>query len=433
MKSAQYSSLTPRLKHARILSPTYTENTSMMSPSKSLKTHLNIKSLKIGQNPKEKNYFPQWLLNREDFLNSLTIEDLSLNPAHICTKPNSQRDQMERMALKVWTQDCEFFKHLTDHSANEVRKKLSTVHFSKGETLIKEGDDSQCMYIICSGVAEILKNGLNLSETIAAKNTVGESGIKNNQKRSATVVAKTEISALMLKIQDYDDIVRRQKYREKFEMVDYLKGIKFFSGFFGSKLETIAYNLFTMQYFSDQIIYSTNEEALNFYIIREGSVRFEKTVMLNLKSRYPGSQKSFIRKRVYTKVIRECSSGEFFGEEEIISNENRKSSAICSSDKTIIWILKKNAFMNVFSERDKQMMADQANMRPDTADLKQKVKNEFMDEVLRVDALMDATHLSPMPIGRVDLNRRNNIINGIIKRHKNKINQQLQSERVFIE
>lgn len=414
-------------RSSRYLSPKYTLPPYL--PSKSLKS---ISKQKTPTN-EAKSYFPDWLLNRKDFINSLTIEDLSLNPAQICIKPYSQRDTMERSALKLWTEECEFFKHLTDHSANEVRKKLSTVYLKKGETLIREGDESECMFIICTGVAEIFKNNVGISENIVAKNTVGESGIKNNQKRSATVIAKTDISALMLRLEDYDDIVRRQKYREKFEMVDYLKSLTFFCNFFNSKLETIAYNLFTMQYFKGQTIYASDEEPINFYIIKKGSVKFEKKVAFRLKSRFPGSEKKFIRKRVYTKVMRECHSGEFFGEEEIIMNVNRKSRVVCSSDRTILWILKKDFFVNIFNEKDQQKMLDEVKNRPNTNELNKKVKNEFVDEVNKLSAIMDATQLSNSPNGRLFQSRRLGVINGIINRHNKFINQQLLSDRIFIE
>ena len=340
---------------------------------------------------------------------------------------------MERSALKLWTEDCEFFKHLTDHSANEVRKKLTTVYFNQGETLIREGDESECMLIICSGVAEIFKNNVGLSENIVAKNTVGESGIKNNQKRSATVTAKTHISALLLRLKDYDDIVRRQKYREKFEMVDYLKSLPFFQDFFNSKLETIAYNLFTMQYYKGQLIYACDEEPINFYIIKKGSVKFKKKVAFKLKSRFPGSEKKFVRKRVYTKVMRECHSGEFFGEEEIITKVNRKCSAVCSSDRTILWILKKDFFGTVFNEKDTQRMLDEVRSRPNTKELNKKVRNEFVSEVNKLSAIMDATQVSSSVNGRLSQSRRLDMINGIISRHKKFINQQLLSDRIFIE
>ena len=75
-------------------------------------------------------------------------------------------------------------------------------------------------------------------------------------------------------------------------MIEYLKSIPFFCNFYGSKLERIAWNLFPMQYKKNQIIYSINDEAMNFYIIRQGSVKMEKTVSLKLKSRMPCGYKS---------------------------------------------------------------------------------------------------------------------------------------------
>ncbi|MBI5005576.1 MAG: cyclic nucleotide-binding domain-containing protein [Nitrosomonadales bacterium] len=79
---------------------------------------------------------------------------------------------------------AELFRHETD---------LLTL--SAGQTLFKEGEQGDLMYVLMSGVAEIIVKG-RVVELPEAGAIVGEMAMIDDGARSATVVAKTECKFL---------------------------------------------------------------------------------------------------------------------------------------------------------------------------------------------------------------------------------------------
>ena len=75
---------------------------------------------------------------------------------------------------------AELFSHETD---------LQTL--SAGQTLFKEGEAGELMYVLMSGTAEIIVNS-RVVETAEAGAIIGEMGMIDEGARSATVVAKSE-------------------------------------------------------------------------------------------------------------------------------------------------------------------------------------------------------------------------------------------------
>ncbi|MBY0517174.1 MAG: cyclic nucleotide-binding domain-containing protein [Bacteriovoracaceae bacterium] len=80
-----------------------------------------------------------------------------------------------------------------------------------GETLIHEGEKSDCMYILKSGelVVSKFKDGKPTQlGYIQAGETVGEMSFLDNLNRSATVKAHTDCEVLMINRPHFDEEVR---------------------------------------------------------------------------------------------------------------------------------------------------------------------------------------------------------------------------------
>ncbi len=74
----------------------------------------------------------------------------------------------------------ELFRHETE---------LQTL--SAGQTLFKEGEPAELMYVLMSGTVEVIVNN-RVVETAEAGAIIGEMGMIDEGARSATVVAKTD-------------------------------------------------------------------------------------------------------------------------------------------------------------------------------------------------------------------------------------------------
>lgn len=63
--------------------------------------------------------------------------------------------------------------------------------YKQGETIFKEGDDGEVMYVVIEGEVDIIING-KVVETVEPGIMFGEGALITNERRSATAVAHTD-------------------------------------------------------------------------------------------------------------------------------------------------------------------------------------------------------------------------------------------------
>jgi CRP-like cAMP-binding protein len=81
-----------------------------------------------------------------------------------------------------------------------------------GEVLLREGDISDCVYIVLAGEADVTRitNGVPiLLSTMAPGAIVGESGVVLDQPRAATLTARSPLTVLRLDASTYLDLIRQ--------------------------------------------------------------------------------------------------------------------------------------------------------------------------------------------------------------------------------
>jgi CRP/FNR family cyclic AMP-dependent transcriptional regulator len=119
------------------------------------------------------------------------------------SKTNLPSDQVFSKLKEV-----QFFKMYSGNNA--VIKKIAALctrkKFKKGSSIIKEGEYGDELFIFLSGEIEIVKVTLQGEHyTLSTLNSnmggvsVGEFALIDNDKRSATVIAKTECECLVIK------------------------------------------------------------------------------------------------------------------------------------------------------------------------------------------------------------------------------------------
>jgi CRP-like cAMP-binding protein len=82
------------------------------------------------------------------------------------------------------------------------RDILLTKEFKAGETIIREGETGEHLYLIISGSVQILKNHRNTPQQVATLTNgeiLGEIGVLSNEPRSATAIALEDTKVVMVK------------------------------------------------------------------------------------------------------------------------------------------------------------------------------------------------------------------------------------------
>jgi cGMP-dependent protein kinase 1 len=90
------------------------------------------------------------------------------------------------------------FSQLTNEEKEAVLSLATTQNFSSGEVIIKEGDLGDTLHIIKAGEVSVFQNDI-LRRKMTKGSYYGEQAIINNSARTATIIAATEVSVLVIK------------------------------------------------------------------------------------------------------------------------------------------------------------------------------------------------------------------------------------------
>ena len=117
------------------------------------------------------------------------------------------------------------FAQLSASQTETLLGHMDEVIFPEGTPLFQEGDHGDRLYYIIAGFLEVLKtSGSNQSRVLASMGpgeSLGEMAIIDELPRSATVVARSEVHALVLTREAFDQVV----HEEPAIGVEVLKGL----------------------------------------------------------------------------------------------------------------------------------------------------------------------------------------------------------------
>jgi CRP/FNR family cyclic AMP-dependent transcriptional regulator len=115
------------------------------------------------------------------------------------------RDEGDPMKTAQFLQEQPLFGGVDDDAMEAIVPLLQEVTFAAGEVIVREGDDGDAMFLICTGAVEVLKAGPEVDDGLGRRIAVlgvgdvfGEMEVIDMQRRSATVRALEPVTALAL-------------------------------------------------------------------------------------------------------------------------------------------------------------------------------------------------------------------------------------------
>jgi CRP-like cAMP-binding protein len=91
------------------------------------------------------------------------------------------------------------------------RHAKDAVSFSAGQTVFKQGDAGDLMYVVQAGELEVLHNGHRL-ETLGEGNIFGEMSLINEEPRSVSIVALTDVRLVPIDLKHFMFLVEETPY-----------------------------------------------------------------------------------------------------------------------------------------------------------------------------------------------------------------------------
>jgi CRP-like cAMP-binding protein len=99
-----------------------------------------------------------------------------------------------------------FFQGWTDDELEHFERIVDRASFAAGDVLIRQGRPGQAFLIVTAGEAEVTRDGLSL-RLLHQGDHAGEMALLDESPASATVVARTEVDALLLHRRDFHNLL----------------------------------------------------------------------------------------------------------------------------------------------------------------------------------------------------------------------------------
>lgn len=224
-------------------------------------------------------------------------------------------EQIQRIRNRV--SQSFMFSALDEKDLKTVIDAMDEVQFMKNETVIKQGEDGEVLYLLDSGKLDCYKKFNNDANDTFLKNyypgdAFGELALLYNAPRAATIIATENSKMWSLDRATFNHIVkdasmkRRQMYEKFLKSVEILKSIDSY------EINQISDSLKIRKFKAGDMIIQQNEEGEEFYIIEEGEANATKCLAGTTRET----------------VVKQYKRGEYFGELALIKNDKRAANVI---------------------------------------------------------------------------------------------------------
>ncbi len=106
----------------------------------------------------------------------------------------------------IFLKSVDIFKHATTEELGGVAALTEEVHFAPGETIFREGEPVDAIYLVLKGRVAVEGNGQVVRE-VGEKQAFGTVAALDRNPAIHTVKAIDAVYALKLNAQDFDDIL----------------------------------------------------------------------------------------------------------------------------------------------------------------------------------------------------------------------------------
>ena len=183
-------------------------------------------------------------------------------------------DALKKVSL-LWDAQDEDKSNLNEQQLAKIAEIVEVVHYKAGTSIIKKGELGKIFYMIKEGVTTVtdLAAGVTMADsTLTAGAYFGEMALMSDAPRSATIVAKTDVTLLCLSREAFQNVLGPLK-----EVMDHngnmrlLDTVFLFQAGLTTKEKEMVYKSFQFEVAKKgQAIVNEGEKGSKFYILKSG-------------------------------------------------------------------------------------------------------------------------------------------------------------------
>jgi CRP-like cAMP-binding protein len=130
----------------------------------------------------------------------VTVGDVTARDENRAKKLQLKREILARMPL---------FRPLNDREILRILQVTDVGAYKNGESVIREGDKGEELFIVLSGKVKVMRGDAQLA-TLSPGDHFGEMALVRSQPRSATVISDGTSELMIVRRQDFFEILRKE-------------------------------------------------------------------------------------------------------------------------------------------------------------------------------------------------------------------------------
>jgi len=261
------------------------------------------------------------------------------------------------------------FRACSEEELMNLIDVFDSEEFPAGSTVIQQGDEGEYFYVVESGKLDITirmdddeSNEVHVGVPYVPGSAFGELALMYGSPRAATIYAKDECKLWKIDRRAFRGITGQHKLKQSEKHLEFLRKVKIGDKILGEVLEASDIHAMALAIQKDtfhngDVIVREGESGDVFYLIETGSVDVFK------KGKSDGP-------------ITTLSSGQFFGERALLSEDVRQATCIASSEVQCLFLMRDDFVLML---GDLQDLLDKNACKEGEAQVKEKMT--AVDEV----------------------------------------------------
>ena len=252
-----------------------------------------------------------------------------------------EKTEEQKEQIKLILSDNFMFKSLESKNQDIVIMAMKIVKCVAGDTVIKQGDDGDELFIVGQGKLRCCKlfDG-NAEETYlktyGAGEVFGELSLMYNTPRAASIYADEESELYSLDRDTFNHIVKNATIQRRNKYEEFLKSIEILNDLDNYERQKICDCLETEQFKKGDLVIKEGDHGDRFFFIQEGTAEA-------FKNQEDGKEK----------VVFDFKENDYFGELALLNGDKRQASIRVTSNEFTVASLSKLSFKRLLGPIEK--------------------------------------------------------------------------------
>jgi len=318
-------------------------------------------------------------LNKKQGVSGQSVQPAANTPVYTVEK-----DFHSKTLIKEAILENDFLKNLSLTQVSELVEAMHEKKIPKGCYVIREGESGSYLYVAAEGEFEVVKTGKKLGSLGVGK-VFGELAILYNCKRTASVKATTDGKVWALERKVFQQIMVTSGIKRMENQLNFLRSVPLLAELPSNILLRISDALEPEQFQAGEVIVREGTAGDTFYILSSGEVTVSKRA---------GNKEE---------IIRELSSGSYFGEQALLRTDLRTASVTARTAVDCLALDRESFFQLVgdLQELKEKVYSDTAGRGKDSREFNPQPSEECQD--VELDDLEVVATLGVGGFGRVEL------------------------------